>query len=389
MTEEFKKLTGKNKSDYEQVAYHLINDADVNLFAELVEKDNFLFDFVKQNVAQRLEKEVNQTNYQNLFQFLRYYSPAYEDFIINSLVKYANEDLTDRMLDLLEKGTDNEKIYAAKYFSYIQDPLALYCLKQNAYSSNEYLAMNCASTLSAMGDRESYNIAIQKLTHGDDFEKLAAVKFLISYGDASAVPVIIDEMKHSSMAENIAGEIPYLISLFTLLDEDYENALIVINHIINGLGEILGLSVVFDFELFEVFERLINNHNDSKAAILLLNAIEKFDILTENDEYLFDEDKDTKNEVMDIKKLLHSVNKKDLEKHINEELNENSPFVFTALEFATDLHAIRELLKSNNQTIILKTVEVLKNLGNLDENTKTVALLKVTDTNIKSIIRAL
>ena len=108
MTEEFKKLTGKNKSDYEQVAYHLINDADVNLFAELVEKDNFLFDFVKQNVAQRLEKEVNETNYQNLFQFLRYYSPAYEDFIINSLVKYANEDLTDRMLDLLEKGTDNE-----------------------------------------------------------------------------------------------------------------------------------------------------------------------------------------------------------------------------------------------------------------------------------------
>ena len=320
---------------------------------------------------------------------MKYYSPAYEDFIINSLVKYADEDLTDRMLDLLEKGTDNEKIYAAKYFSYIHDPLALYCLKQNAYSSNEYLAMNCASALSAMDDRESYNIAIQKLTHGDDFEKLAAIKFLISYGDASAVPVIIDEMKHSSMAENIAGEIPYLISIFTLLDEDYEDALIVINHIINGLGEILGLSVVFDFELFEVFERLIHNSNDSKSAIVLLNAIEKFDILTENDEYLFDEDKDTKNEVMDIKKLLHSANKKDLEKHINEELNENSPFVYTALEFATDLHAIRELLKSNNQTIILKTVEVLKNLGNLDENTKTVALLKVTDTNIKSIIRAL
>lgn len=389
MTEELKKLTGKNKSDYEQVAHHLINDADVSLFAELVEKDAFLFDFVKQNVAQRLAKEVNEKNYPNLVLLLKYYSPSYEEFIVTSLVKYADEDLTDVMLDLLEKGTDNEKIYAAKYFSYIQDPLALYFLKQNSYSNNEFLAMNCASTLAAMGDREAYNIAIEKLNNGDDFEKLSAVKFLVSYGDNSAIPVIIDIMKQSSMAENIAGEIPYLENLFSLLDKDYENGLIVINHIINGLGEILGLSVVFDFELFEVFERLINNHDDSKSAIVLLNAKEKFDILTENDEYLFDEDKDTKNEVMDIKKLLNSVNKKELEKYINDELNENSPFVFTALEFADDLHAIRELLKSSNQTIILKTAEVLKNLGNLDENTKTVALLKVTDTNIKSIIRAL
>lgn len=389
MTEEFKKLTGKNKNDYTQVANHLINNADVGLFAELVEKDAFLFDFVRQNVVQRLTNEVNESNYKNLLAFLKYYAPTYEDFIISELVKYADEDLTDHMLNLLENGNDNEKTYAAKYFSYIQDPLAVDALKKNAYSDNEFLAANCASTLAAMGDKESFNVAVQKLSNGDDFEKLAAVKFLIAYGDQSAVPVIIDEMKQSSLAENIAGEIPYLISLFDLIERDYENALLVINHIINGLGEILGLSVVFDFELFELFEKLITNHNDSKSAIVILNAIEKFDILTENDEYLFDEDKDTKNEVMDIKKLLKSVNKKELEKHINEELNENSPFVYTALEFATDIAAIRELLKSNNQTVILKTIEVLKNLGNLDENTKTVALLKVSDNNIKSIIRAL
>lgn len=389
MTDELKKLTGKNKSDYEQAAYHLINNADTTLFAELVEKDAFLFDFIKQNVAQRLAAQVNENNYKNLLPLLKYYSPSYEDFIVSSLVKYADEEMTDTMLDLLEKGTDSEKTYAAKYFSYIQDPLAIHFLKKYAYSDNEFLAMNCASTLAALNDRESYNIAIEKLNNRDDFEKFSAVKFLTSYGDKSAVQVIIDTMKHSSMAENIAGEIPYLKNLFELLDQDYENALLVINHIINGLGEIFGLSVVFDFELFEVFERLINNYNDSKAAIVLLNAKDKFDILTENDEYLFDEDKDTKNEILDIKKLLNNANRKDLEKYINEELNENSPFVFTALEYATDLYAIRELLKSNNQTVILKTIEVLKNLGNLDESTKTVALLKVTDSNIKSIIRAL
>lgn len=389
MTEELKKLTGKNKSDYEQAAYHLINDADTALFAELVEKDAFLFDFVKQNVSERLASQVNEHNYKNLLSFLKYYSPSYEDFIVSSLVKYADEDLTDIMLDLLEKGSENEKIYSAKYFSYIHDPLAVFCLKQSSYSDNEYLSANCASALGAMNDKESCNIAIQKLNNGDEFEKLSAVKFLISYGDKSAVPVILEIMKQSSMAENIAGQIPYLQNLFELLENDYENALLVINHIINGLGEIFGLSAVFDFELFEIFERIINNFDDSKAAIVLLNAKDKFDILTENDEYLFDEDKNTKNEVLDIKKLLNHINRKELEKFVNDELNEESPFVFTALEFATDLYAIRELLKSNNQTIILKTVEVLKNLGNLDESTKTVALLKVTDNNIKSIIRAL
>ena len=88
-----------------------------------------------------------------------------------------------------------------------------------------------------------------------------------------------------------------------MLDKYYENTLLAINYIINGLGEILPLSCVFDFELFEVFEKLINNHDDSKTAIVILNAQEKFEVLTENDEYLFDEDKNTKNEINDIKKL--------------------------------------------------------------------------------------
>ncbi len=389
MSENLKKLTGKNKNDYEAAANHLVNDCDTELFKELVENDDFLFDFVKQNAAQRIDNAVNETNYKNLLEFLKYYSPSYEDVIINAFVKYADEDLTDILLEKLENGTVNEKIYAAKYFSYIQDPLALEFLRNNAYSDNEYLANNCAVALAACSDRESYDNAIQKLKSNDDFEQLSAVKFLTAYGDKNAVGDILNAMKNSAMEENIAGEIPYLSTIFELLDERYVDGLLVLNNIINGLGEIFPLSVVFDYELFDVFERLIHNFDDSKGAIVILNAKEKFDVLTENDEYLFDEDKDTKNEVQDIKKLFKSVNKKDLEKYINEELNENSPFVYTALDFADDVFAVKELLKSNNQTLILKTAEVLKKLGVLDETAKTVALLKVTDINIKSIIRAL
>lgn len=389
MTDNLKKLTGKNKNDYEAVAKHLVDDCDVELFKELVDNDDFLFDFVKNNVAQRIENAVNQNNYQNLVEFLKYYSQSYEDAIVGSLVKYADEDLTDLMLDKFESGCDNEKTYAAKYFAKIQDPLAYEFLRLNSYSDNEFLAQNCAMTLGAWHDEKSFDEAIEKLQNTDDFEKLSAVKFLTAYGDKKAVPKLFEAMKTSTMAENIAGEIPYLVSLYELIKTDYENALLAIIYITNALGEILPLSVVFDFELFEVFEELINNHDDSKVAITLLNARDKFDTLTENDEYLYDEDKNTKNEIFDIKKLLNSAKKKDLEKYINDELREDSPFVFTALDFATDELAIRELLKSNNQTLILKTAEVLKSLGNFDETARTVALLKVTDINIKAIIRAL
>ena len=387
MSEKLKKLTGK--FGYEAVAKHLINDCDVELFKELVDNDEFLFDFVKNNVADRIASQINENNYHNLLDFIKYYSPSYEDVIVSAFIKYADEDLTDILLDKFENGTVEEKIYAAKYFAKIQDPLAHDFLKINAYSENEYLAQNCAYALAQWNDREAYNLAIAKLHCGDDFDELAAVKFLVAYGDKSAVPAIIDTMKSSAMPENIAGEIPYLENLDDLIETSYEDALLVINYIINGLGEILPLSCVFDFDLFDVFEKLINNHTDSKLAVVILNAQEKFEILTENDEYLFDEDKDTKNEIQDIKKLLKSVNKKNLEKHINEELREDSPFVFTALDFAEDVVAIRELLKSDNQTLILKTAEVLKKLGNFDETARTVALLKVTDINIKAIIRAL
>ncbi len=385
MSENLKKLTGK--FGFEPVAKHLVNDCDITLFKELVESDSFLFDFVKQNVAERIRAQINENNYKNLIEFLKFYSPSYEDVIVSALVKYADEDLTDLLLEKFENGTDDEKTYCAKFFGVVQDPLAYRFLFENAYSDNEFLAQNCASSLSLWKDEKSYNEALGKLKSDDEFEKLSAVKFLSAYGNKEALLEIFKAMRNSAMAENIAGEIPYIENLFELLDKYYEDALLTINFIINGLGEILPLNVLFDYELFEVFENLINNRNDSKSRIVLLNAREKFDTLTENDEYLFDEDKNTKNEVQDIKKLLKSAD--DLEKFVNDELNENSPFVFTALDFATDLLKIRELLKSNNQTVILKTAEVLKKFGNLDENAKTIALLKVTDLNIKTIIRAL
>ena len=124
MSENLKKLTGKNPKDFEPLAYALINTPDVELFAELVGSDDFLFDFVKQNVANRLSKVCNESNYMNLLALLKYYSPFYEDFIVSNLVKFANEDLTDKLLEIFENGTEEEKTYCAKFFAFVQNPLA-------------------------------------------------------------------------------------------------------------------------------------------------------------------------------------------------------------------------------------------------------------------------
>lgn len=390
MTEDLiKKLTGKVKPDYELAAQHLVDSADVNMFEKLVEKDDFLFDFVKENVAQRISNAINENNFKNLLVFLKYYSPSYDEAIVSSLAKYADEDLTDKMLEIFENGTIAEKTYCAKFFTYIQDPLAIEFLKNNSYTEDDFLNANCAIALGAMKETSSYNDAIEKLTNGDEFEQLKAVKFLCAYGNTEALPALIQVLKSSTMSENIAGEIPYLTDIFSILETNKEGGLLVINNIVNGLGEIIPLSSVFDYELYEIFEKLMHNDNESQTAIVLLNANEKFETLTENDEYLFDEDKDTKKEILDIKKLLNNIHKKELLDFVNQELREDSPFVYTALDFAQDMFAVRELLKCNNQTIIVKTAEILKAHNELDDTSRQVALLKITDDNIKSIIRAL
>lgn len=387
MSDKLKKLTGKNPKDFEPVAFDVINIPDVELFKELIDNEDFLFDFIKQNVANRLAKVCNSSNYLNLLQFLKYYSPSYEDVIISNLVKFSDEDLTDKMLAIFEDGTDDEKTYCAKYFSIVQDSLALDFLKKNAYSENSSLSANCATALALFGDTESKNEALVKLKSDDEFEKLDGVRFLVSYGDKSVIPAIVDVMKTSSFAENIAGDLLYLTDLFSLYKTNKTDALFVFNSVINGLGEILGLAQIFDFRLYEFIEMLLKEQTDSEIAVVLANAKDKFNTLTENDEYLFDETKDVKQEVMDIKQLLSSF--KVNQSLINAELKSESLFVFTALEFANNESAIRGLLISANQTVVLKALEMLKQMNSLTKEDKNLALSSVTSEDIKSVIVAI
>lgn len=397
-----KKLTGKNPKDFEFAAAHIVNECDAEAFGALVEKSDFLFDFIKENVKKRLASVVTNYNYKNLLCFLKTYSYDYEDFIISILVKFADEDLTDEMLSRLENGTDDEKAYAAKYFSSINDTLAIDFLRKYSYSEFEALAMNCAEALSQMKDEVSYNSAIEKLKSDDEFEKLSAVKFLSAYKDKRAIGTLFEVLKKSSMPENIASEIPYLECFLELLNTEYKNdTLLAINYILEGLGEIVSLSQIFDFQIYEVLEKLVecqHEENNTKTALVLLNAKQKFEQLTENEEYVFDEDKVVKEEIQAIKEFLTTTNEDFGQKQRTlfvSELSENSDFVFSALELVQELNLVetfgklKELLNSSNQTVILKTVEVIKSLNKLGEIDKNSVLEKISDENIRQIIQSL
>ena len=385
-----KNLTGKNPADYEPVAATIINNADVELFKELVSRDDYLFDFVKQNVAQRLSKACNKSNFKNLYKFLDIYSPYYDEFISSTLAQFSDKTVEDYILNVLENGSEDAKAYSASYFSYVPNTKALSFLRANAYSENTNLAVNCAVALSKLNDRECYNVALDKLKSNDSFEQYSAVKFLVNYQDKSALGAIFEAMKNSMMAENIAGEIPYLASLTELINTDFqEDAILAFCYILNGLAELISIAQVIDFDFYNLISQMIKSSPNGAIAVALLMAKEKFETFVENEEYLFDEDKNTKNEVNDINILLKNIDTRKYESFVFEELYEESAFVFFAMDLIKDKDSLAELLEGQNQTVILKAMSILKNLGHLSSDYKSIGLNNISDENIKQVALAL
>ena len=388
--DKIKQLTSKNQSEYEPVAREIIDGADTKLFEELVSKDDFLFDFVKSNVAKRLENACNKNNYKNLLKFLNIYSPYYEDFITSTLAQFGDNEISNIMLNKFKSGTVAEKTYAAGFFSYVEEERALPLLKEYAFSDEASLSENCARALSRLNNTDAYDIAIEKLKSDDDFEKMTAANFLVAYQDKRALKPLFEAMKNSKMSENIAELIPYLTPLTDMLQTEYsEDAILTFCYIINGLVELVPVSQVINFKIYEFVERMLKGSPSGASAVALFLAKDKFNMITENEEYLFDEDKNTKNEVNDIKNLLNNANLYPLTSFLYEELFEESDFIFFVLEIIRDEDSLVSLLSGENQTVIIKVMELLKSQNLLKDEYKQLALSKITDENLKVVANAL
>lgn len=399
-----KNLTGKDEQKAQEAACFMVDNINIDLFKALVDKTDFLFDFVRNNVAKRITKAVNKDNCLNIIKFFDVYSSYYDDLFASILAKHANEDLTDEIFELLDKGNNSQKAYAAKYFSFIPDTVAIELLSKYAFSDDEALSYNAAEALGQMNDDISFGIALSNLNSDDDFEQLKAVKFFVAYGRDYPFKEIFEALKKSKMPENIAGQIPYMISVCELLNSNQiENALLVLDNIFSGLGEILPLSDIFQFELFEAVEFLMKKNSQEndfsgKIAEILLKALAKFKLFTENPEYIFDEDKDTKYEISSIYKLMQSFGgdfwRK--QKHfILAELESSDDRVIEALSIVVEFNlteaadSIKKLLERESEIVVCEALSTLKQIGCLDGIDINAVSSKIKNDNIKAVIENL
>ena len=385
-----KKLTGKNPDEYEGVAKSLVDNSDVNLFAKLVKQDDFLFDFVKNNVANRIKKAVNQDNYLNLLNFLDNYSPSYDSVIAECLYNFGGIEILPAMKEIFVNGNVEKKAYALKYFSfvpreYVEELLPL--IRQTAVSEFEPLSINSIEVLSKMNDEIFKTEALQKLNSEDEFEQYNGVKYLVAFKALDALPQILQVMKKSSLSENIASEIPYLVPVEDLIKTD--DGVLVLCNIVSAIPEIIPPSAVIDYNLFSIFEDLYLNNLSSSSTVLLRLAQEKFAELTSNDEYLYDCDKNTKDEVFAINQLLVGIDSYKLKNLLYDELYDESEFVFFAVDFVDEAEELEALLDTKNPTLILKVLLKLKDKQMLTQSHKDIASKNIGENELKQYIEAL
>lgn len=388
----FKALTGKNPAEYEQAAKILVDTPDIELFKKLVKQDDFLFDFIKSNVAKRIKNACNKNNYANLLNFFDYYSPYYDNTFAEILFEHGGESLIPQIKDLFKTSNDSAKAYALKVLSQLPkgnlDDI-MPQIRAAAKSEDEYVSNNAIEVLSVNDDKASKEEATDQLKSDDEFEQYKAVKFLVTFGAKDCLQNIVNVMKKSSLSENIAAEIPFLVDLETLLEKDFELAVLVLCNIVNAIPEIVQPAAAIDYNLLEIFENLYYNNLTSSSALLLRMAKEQFATLEENEEYLFDCDKNTKDEISNINKFFKGVNVNKLNSLLYDELYDESDFVFFAVDYINDIEELETLLDSSNQTLLLKVLTTLKEKQALTQAHKEQALKHITSEDIKRIVEVL
>lgn len=372
-----KQITQKDDNIAINVMTSMFNDADLVVFNSLNDKSEFLFEFVKKNVARRFQSVIKASNYQNLFKFFTVYSYDYFDVFVDCFLKFATDIDFDKLLELSKNGTDEEKTYAIKILG-CANKLSADVAFENAFSDFEPLMTVCVDVLKTGDNKECFNKALDMLKSEDDFEVLNAVKFLVAYGDKSVLPQIYEIMKTSPVSAGIADEIPFLSSLLEMLKSDNISlGLFCLSEILDDLAENIPLSYIFNYELYDVLNFLIqknlnNNKNFSEIAMDLVKAKVKFELITSNDEYIFDADKDTKNEVFEILNLLRNQDEKFWQcqtEMITDELYSYSKRVLSVLELIRELNLksaaddVMNLLDNDDETVVCSAVHTLNLLG--------------------------
>ncbi len=279
------KFNNKNANDLlskdfnlsNKAAQSVINFKDIKTFEELVQNEDFIFDFLKDKIVKNLVRAVNSQNVQNCFEFMKTYSYSFSDVIISPLVKFANEDITDVMLEKLEFGAESEKAYAALYFARILDPLAVPLAKNYLETQFEPLKVNSIKLLATHGERVEYNNAILKLNSSDPDVLYSGVDFLINYGDIKAFPEIIENISNTPYGVDFSSDLLYLAD-FKAISENfgfkYFNLLL--SNLLEGIPDYITLNEFLAYEILSALNILKSKEIELESAVNLLKAKIKF-----------------------------------------------------------------------------------------------------------------
>ncbi len=390
-TQNAKNLISKDDKLSKTAAQIILDKCDIASFQTLCENAGYMFDFILEKVIKNLLIATNENNLNSTFKFAKFYNPQTEEYILKSWLKFANEDLTDEILELLETGTDEQKIYAAKYFEKINDPLCLDCLKKYALSDNEDLAAACAKTLGVFNEQESRNKALELLNNNDDFKKFSAINFLINYDKTDDLKIIINEIENSPLGASIAQSLLYKYD-FTKLSNylSKEDILKVLDEIISAYPEDIGLETVLDFNLIEAIEKFAKEQN-SFAQRIIADAKNVFNLVCSENIYTYDLNRDYLKAVKELDCALKNYNlDTDL---IANELFETQKRAQRAINTIINLNSknaenkIVELYKTTQDPLLLcECARAAKSLGfNIDVET---GINKIKDSNAQELFKS-
>lgn len=395
-----KNLTQKNEDLALKSAKQLLDEANFEAFEKLCEKSDYLFDFIKTNVCKRLYNSATKENYKNIIKFFKLYDANYADVFIQILLKFPDNTIKKDILELLLEGDENEKAYCAKFFEYSPCEEAINTLNDLAFDDFEPLSDNATLALAKVNDKQCIEKAYQKLESNDDFDILQGIKLLTTYPDLSKLNKIVEAALNCSMRENAAADIACAIDLYDFAIKTMTpNNLLVLNSIIIGLGEILPISQIIDYKIFEITKELVNTNYEeanSQIAELLLNIYSKFKLFYENEEYTYDEDVDTKNEIKKIVSLLQNQGEvfwNEQKELIFEELEQNDKRIIAALnvikeiKLENDINKIINLTTNQNELIVCLAIETLSILNKIESVNIQAIADKIQNSNISAIIR--
>ena len=367
-------LTSKDFSLQKQAAHLIVDFKDVKAFKILEEKSEFIFDFIKDKILKNLIYAVNKDNVLNLFDFMKVYSEDFKDFIIEPLIKYNSEQIEEKILNLLETGSDEEKTYAVHFYLKNKNEKAHNFAKE--YIKSNYMSLRTAAIklLYEYRDKEEFYKALKVIqSDKDDYEKMKAVEFLAAYGDKEGFDPVFNYLKENPTNEIIASNLLSMKDFRELISEDNQNTIFgIFSSLIWNFPDNITFEEINYYLEDGVLDYLLESDNDF-AGLLLIYTKEKLEFAVSDEAYSIDF---TKNLLQEAKNLIHQLNS--MTDYINKDeiitisLNsKNKIKILISLHISdkNQKESVEKLaLKSDDNEIKIACTNFLKEKGILESN---------------------